>query len=247
MKPRTPGRSAAASPTGRVRAAVPQRGRGAAGAGAEAGGRRPSAGRADAARLTRDDWLDAAYDAVVDSGFDGVRVLALADTLGITRGSFYWHFADHAALVSGRIERGRVRELDADRALEAARAEDPVEDLLGLLDAALARGGRDLKAMRFELALRELGRQDRAVAALLAEVDAVRMALLSTKFERLTGDAAEARELAALLYVAVAGAHQALARPAAGAGLAAYLREVIAEHLIRRRAAPPKRPRGAVS
>ena len=176
-----------------------------------------------------------------------MRVLALADTLGITRGSFYWHFADHAALVSGLIERWRARELDADRALEAARAEDPVEDLLGLLDAALARGGRDLKGMRFGLALRELGRQDPAVATLLAEVDAVRMALLSTKFERLTADAAEARELAALLYVAVAGAHQALARPAAGAGLAAYLREVIAEHLIRRRAAPPKRPRGAVS
>jgi hypothetical protein len=69
------------------------------------------------------------------------------------------------------------------------------------------------------------------------------MAVLTAKFERLTGDAGEARDLAALLYVAVAGAHQALARPAAGPGLAAYLRETIAEHLIRRRARGPVRAR----
>lgn len=209
---------------------------------------RAPAQRDDAARLGRDDWLDAAHDAVVAGGFDAVRVLSLADALGITRGSFYWHFADHAELMSALIARWRERELEADRALEARASDDPVEDLLRLLDAALARGGRNLEAMRFELALRELGRQDRAVAAMLAEVDGVRMAVLAAKFDRLVGDAAEARALAALLYVAVAGAHQALARPAAGPGLAAYLRETIAEHLIRRRApapAPARRGRRA--
>jgi AcrR family transcriptional regulator len=202
---------------------------------------RPPAQRDDAARLGRDDWLDAAHEAVVAGGFDAVRVLSLAHALGITRGSFYWHFAGHAELLSALIARWRERELEADRALEARASDDPVEDLLRLLDAALARGGRNLEAMRFELALRELGRQDRAVAAMLAEVDGVRMAVLSAKFERLVREADEARELAALLYVAVAGAHQALARPAAGPGLAAYLRETIAEHLIRRRAPAPAR------
>jgi AcrR family transcriptional regulator len=196
---------------------------------------RAVAARDDATRLGRDDWLDAAHDAVVAGGFDSVRVLSLADALGISRGSFYWHFADHAELVAALIARWRERELEADRALEARASEDPVEDLLRLLDAALARGGRDLEAMRFELALRGLGRRDPAVARMLAEVDGVRMAVLTAKFERLTGDAGEARDLAALLYVAVAGAHQALARPGSGPRLAAYLRETIAEHLIRRR------------
>ena len=45
-----------------------------------------------ASRLGRDDWLDAAFRAAVEHGFDGVRVLTLADTLQVTRGSFYWHF-----------------------------------------------------------------------------------------------------------------------------------------------------------
>ena len=42
--------------------------------------------RADGPRLGRDDWLDAAFDAVAEGGFDGMRVLSIADTLGVTRG-----------------------------------------------------------------------------------------------------------------------------------------------------------------
>jgi len=187
----------------------------------------------DAARLGPDDWLDAAHAAVVAGGFENVRVLSLAQTLGITRGSFYWHFADHAELVAALIDRWRRRELEADQALAAAGGADPVDDLLALLDAALDRGGADMANLRFELALRALGRQDPAVAGMLAEVDAVRLRLIAAKFQRVTAETGVARDLAALLYVAVAGAHQALARPGSDGAIAAYLRGVIAEHLIR--------------
>ena len=45
------------------------------------------AGRpSEASRLNRDDWLNAAFDAVVEGGFERVRVLALAQSLGVTRG-----------------------------------------------------------------------------------------------------------------------------------------------------------------
>ena len=203
------------------------------------GRRRPvPRARADANRLGRDDWLDAAYLAVVDGGFDAVRVLSIADTLGITRGSFYWHFTDHAELISALVDRWRERELDADRVLAEPVHDDPVEDLLHLLDAALARRGEDLRDMRFELALRGLGRRDPAIAQMLVEVDAARMAVITAKFERLAGDGSEAAALAALFYLAVAGAHQALARPASDARTAAYLRSVIADHLVRRQAPP---------
>ena len=52
--------------------------------------------RSETPRLSSDDWLDAAFRAVVEGGFDNVRVLVIAETLGVTRGSFYWHFTDHA-------------------------------------------------------------------------------------------------------------------------------------------------------
>lgn len=210
----------------------------------------PPARRVDAVetpRLGPDQWLDAAHAAVVAGGFGNVRVLPLAQALGITRGSFYWHFADHAELVAALIERWHRREIEADRALEAASSDDPLADLLAVLDAALARGGSDLADLRFELALRSHGRQDPAVAEMLAEVDALRLGLIAAKYRRILGGEADAAEdLAALLYVAVAGAHQALARPGSDAAVATYLREVIAEHLILRPAQPGAPRRAAV-
>lgn len=138
------------------------------------------------ARLTPDDWLDAAFNAVVEGGFDKVRVLVIAATLGVTRGSFYWHFVDHAALISALLERWRQREIELDRYWKAQSSDDPQADLERLLEGALAHAGADLENLRFELALRGLGRRDPAVAKMLVEVDQLRMRLFEHKFERLT-------------------------------------------------------------
>ncbi len=199
--------------------------------------RRADAKRVLAARLGRDDWLDAAFDAVAEGGFDAVRVLVIADTLGVTRGSFYWHFSDHADLINALLLRWQRHEIDEDTRLQAESTTDPQADLLRLLDMALARSANDLKLVRFELALRGLGRRDTAVAKLLAQVDAARMALLESKFIRLSGDAQRATELAALFYLAVTGGLQALGRPASAAStkrVAQFIRGVIADHVIRR-------------
>jgi len=193
--------------------------------------------RSDAQRLCRDDWLDAAFEAVVDGGFDQLRVVALAQSLGVTRGSFYWHFADHADLVKVLLARWQQREIAEGLRIQGESSEDPQADLLHLLDLALARGGADLKDLRFELALRGLGRRDPWVAQMLAEVDAARMALFETKFLRLTRDVKSSTDLAALFYLAVSGGFQALARPNSSARMADYIRGVIADHLIRRQAA----------
>ena len=198
--------------------------------------------RSDATRLGRDDWLDAAFDAVVEGGFDNVRVLTIADALGVTRGSFYWHFTDHADLVRSLLERWRAGEIEALRELQSENSHDPCADILRLLDVALARSGSDLKHMRFELALRGLGRRDPAVAKMLVEIDEARMDLFEGKFRRLTGDAKTAGDLAVLFYLAITGANQGLARPSATARLAEYLKGLIAEYLVRRHA-PTRRAR----
>jgi AcrR family transcriptional regulator len=188
--------------------------------------------RAPAPRLNRDGWLDAAFDAVVDGGFDKLRVLAIADGLGATRGSIYWYFDDHAALMGALVQRWRQREIDVNRALLVAATADAKADLLHLLDLALARGGDDLKDMRFELALRGLGRRDAAVAKLLAEVDAARLALFEAKFKRLGTEPKAAADLAALFYLAVTVGIQAIARPTRSAQLASCIRGLIADQLI---------------
>ena len=191
----------------------------------------------ESCRLTRDDWLDAAHQAVVEGGFDNVRVLVLARNLGVTRGSFYWHFADHAALIEALLARWRERELASNQRVQATTDPDPQKELELVLDAALAHAGVHLENMRFELALRGLGRRDATVATMLIEVDQLRLRLFAGKFLRLTGEQRSATDLAALFYLAIIGSNQALSRPANPPQTKDYLRGVITRYLIRDHAA----------
>ncbi len=192
-------------------------------------------------RLTRDDWLDAAFMAVVDGGFDQARVLVIADKLGVTRGSFYWHFSDHADLITSLLKRWEMREIELDKRLQADNTDDPQADIERLLDAALAHAGVDLENIRFELALRGLGRRSASVATMLVGIDAARMHLFEQKFMRLTGDEKTASELAVLFYLVVTGAHQALSRPTSPPQAKEFLKCIIASYLIHQQSRPGTR------
>ena len=185
-----------------------------------------------AARLTRDDWLDAAFRAAVGGGLGAVRVLVLAQALGVTRGSFYWHFADHAALIAALIDRWHGNEIASHAMATGTNGIDPVARILHVLDQAIALTDKDRQNDRFEQALRSHACKDAAVARLLEEVDRSRLQMLHPYYLQLTGNETSARELSALLYLAVVGSHQALNRPAADTKMADYLKSIIAKHLV---------------
>lgn len=58
--------------------------------------------------LSFDDWVEAGFDLLAEGGFEAVRIGRLCDRLDVTKGSFYWHFADinayRAALVDSWTE-----------------------------------------------------------------------------------------------------------------------------------------------
>ena len=56
-------------------------------------------------RLSAADWEQAALDALAESGLAAVAVEPLARRLGVTKGSFYWHFATREALLQAALER----------------------------------------------------------------------------------------------------------------------------------------------
>ena len=70
-------------------------------------------------RLSRDDWLRAARLALLRGGAEAVRVEPLARALGVTKGSFYWHFADRTELLEALI---REWEDEADLLISAMGA-----------------------------------------------------------------------------------------------------------------------------
>jgi AcrR family transcriptional regulator len=59
------------------------------------------------------DWLDAGLAALTREGPGAVRADRLARGLGVSRGSFYWHFADLAAFHAAMLERWRDQMLTA--------------------------------------------------------------------------------------------------------------------------------------
>ena len=54
--------------------------------------------------LTPQDWVQSAIVLLTDRGIDSVRVDVLAKILGVTRGSFYWHFKDRDDLLKSEME-----------------------------------------------------------------------------------------------------------------------------------------------
>ena len=54
--------------------------------------------------LTKNDWLEKAMELLRARGIEGVRVLSLARSLGVTRGSFYWHFRNRQDLLDSMLD-----------------------------------------------------------------------------------------------------------------------------------------------
>ncbi|KFN50947.1 TetR/AcrR family transcriptional regulator [Arenimonas composti] len=57
------------------------------------------------ARLSAEDWALAALDVIAEQGLAAVAVEPLARRLGVTKGSFYWHFPSREALLVAALER----------------------------------------------------------------------------------------------------------------------------------------------
>ena len=55
-------------------------------------------------RLTVQDWIDFAVRTLAHEGFDALKADVLARKLGVSRGSFYWHFTDLGAFHARVIE-----------------------------------------------------------------------------------------------------------------------------------------------
>jgi AcrR family transcriptional regulator len=64
------------------------------------------------ARLSAEDWALGAIDLISEAGVAGVAVEPLARRLGVTKGSFYWHFPSRDALLKAALERWEQVELE---------------------------------------------------------------------------------------------------------------------------------------
>lgn len=134
-------------------------------------------------RLSVDDWIQAGYEILAEQGIKALKLDALCERVGATKGSFYWHFTDMAGYRSALVRAwGEVR--DEDRRHFAGLSELPPRERLSRMMSALV----DAKHRTLERAMREWARTDEEVAAGVRSSDrrvleAVRQAFVDDGFD----------------------------------------------------------------
>ena len=165
-------------------------------------------------RLTADDWVTAGLEVLVESGVTAVKILPIAERLGVTRGSFYWHFESRRALLSQLLDTWESRNTSA--LLAAATAPATLVDKYVAL-SRLWLGWSDFDP-RLDVAVRDWGRSDAAVSERMRAADEQRVAALVDMIEPEGHGAAMTRHRACALYWMRMGWYDGVETPADGNG-----------------------------
>jgi AcrR family transcriptional regulator len=160
--------------------------------------------------LSVEDWTSAALRALAVGGLRAVAIEPLAASLGATKGSGYWHFANRAQLVSATLDRWE-REHTAAVIAQVERAASPEVRLRDLFTLVMAHAGPN----SVELALLASA-SDPLVAAALQRVTDRRLDYLTRLFIELGFDEPASRHRALLAYTTYLG-HAQLSRIAPSA------------------------------
>jgi AcrR family transcriptional regulator len=145
--------------------------------------------------IGREEWIGAATAALADGGVDAVRVEAQARSLGVTKGSFYWHFPDRAALLEAVLERW---ERGARGLLEAAGAQATPQQRMAALFRGLPRPAAGLP----DAEVHAWARRERGVAERVAEVERERVVFLKDQLTQLGVVVHDAHRRAEAAYLA---------------------------------------------
>jgi AcrR family transcriptional regulator len=132
-------------------------------------------------RLGRAAWIAVGRRALVTGGVAAVRIAPLAASLGVTTGSFYWHFRDRAALLRALLADWREHNSAAMQAAVEHHRGDPAAAMRALAHVWLDEAGY---SPAWDAAVRDWARTSRSVATLVRRVDEQRIRLLQKLFRR---------------------------------------------------------------
>ncbi|MEX6503622.1 TetR/AcrR family transcriptional regulator [Pseudomonas zhanjiangensis] len=153
-------------------------------------------------RGSAEGWLEAAYEGLIESGVEAVRILPLAKKLNLSRTSFYWFFKDREELLAALLERWRVKNTDNLVGQSQAYAESIAEAILNVFDCWLNPALFD---SQFEFAVRSWALQEPKVAAQVEIADKARLAALAEMFVRFGYEALPADVRARSMYLTQIG------------------------------------------
>ncbi len=156
-------------------------------------------------RLQPSDWIWAGFRALVKGGPQALRVEPIARELATTKGSFYWHFVDAAALRTGMLEAWeQVATTDITTAVRQSGL-PAREQLLLLVEKVSISPNAEAGGDAVEPAIRDWSRTDFMARQMLERVDRQRLDDLRDFFAAAGLAPTAARQAAELFYAALLG------------------------------------------
>lgn len=147
-------------------------------------------------------WLHAAYELLLESGVEAVRIMPLAKRLRLSRTSFYWFFDDRESLLAALLERWRTKNTGNLIRQAESYAETLPEAVLNVFDCWF---DDRLFDSRLEFAVRSWAQQSGRVAGEVIIADADRLRALTSLFVRFHCDRLEADVRARTVYLTQLG------------------------------------------
>jgi AcrR family transcriptional regulator len=130
-------------------------------------------------RLSAEDWLMAARDALITEGKDAVKVERLAKKLNVTRGGFYWHFRDRDDLLDALLKSWEQEtNVLFEQALQGDHA-DGIGELCALCRSWLEE---DVYSPAYDSAVRDWARVSKRTAKAVKRVDRKRIDIIKCIF-----------------------------------------------------------------
>ena len=147
-------------------------------------------------QLKRSDWTRAALETLVADGVEAVQVTTLSKTLGVTRGSFYWHFENRDALLSALLAEWRAK----NTGMMAEALANCVSLQEGILDLFAVWVDHEKYDPSLDQAVRDWARRSLDIRAIVETEDDGRVAAIAKFFERFGYEQTEAFIRARIIY-----------------------------------------------
>ncbi len=149
-------------------------------------------------QLSAGDWLDQGLKTLAKDGFTALKAEPLAKTMGVSRGSFYWHFADIAAYHAAVL--ARWHEVAAEQIIANVEAVSNDENPLAVLLRRVFS-----ERLTLERAVRTWASVDPAARTAVQAIDRRRLGYVENLLAQSGLSAELARARAQILYWAFLG------------------------------------------
>jgi len=147
-------------------------------------------------RVTKDQWLQAALDSLLEHGVNGIAIERLSRTLGTSKSGFYWHFNNKDDLLESILTYWETEFTDTVINSSTQQQENAAKKLQLISDMIMEH-----QLGKYDMALRTWGNEDKGVRKRINKTDRKRLGYISQIFKELGFRGAEPENRASLFIL----------------------------------------------